>query len=574
MEKKDTFQDVKALTIRLTKAESVTDSAGEKAFPGFLHSILSEIPYFKANPGNIVLRKIENDPKDRSNLFALVEGSGNTCVLLTGHYDVVQTSIYGPLEPWAFDPEVLAEKIVGRPLGPGSEEEALRALRNDLASGEFLPGRGVLDMKSGLAAGISVLSGFSRKEERRGNLLFFAVADEEGCSRGMRAAAACLPKFLESRGLRPRLVINLDAAVDQGSGEQGRAVFTGSVGKALPFAYFIGRCPHAGAPFDGINPALMASEFAREIECNPEALPEKRGAAEAGGVQGGAEVAPGSSSEPGEAPSPPTILYFREAREGYDVTTPQAFFCALNVLTHTMSPEVIVESLMEMARGAINRSLAILRKRASTFVRPVPGRFSIPEAAPSVVGFEEFARRAELASPGILESSRDLAAARHPDDRVRQSLVVLQALLPFAGIEGPAAVIGFAPPYYPRAEFDQEKNAGFMNILRGVIADFSKETGESLRLRPYFPGISDMSFLSFSDSPAQRGYVKNMSPVPDPTPGPTETGLAPIGCPVINLGPWGREYHQLGERVHMEYSFKRMPVLLSKLLTAVLGTEE
>ena len=135
MEKKDTFQDVKALTIRLTKAESVTDSAGEKAFPGFLHSILSEIPYFKANPGNIVLRKIENDPKDRSNLFALVEGSGNTCVLLTGHYDVVQTSIYGPLEPWAFDPEVLAEKIVGRPLGPGSEEEALRALRNDLASG-------------------------------------------------------------------------------------------------------------------------------------------------------------------------------------------------------------------------------------------------------------------------------------------------------------------------------------------------------------------------------------------------------------------------------------------------------
>lgn len=83
-----------------------------------------------------------------------------------------------------------------------------------------------------------------------------------------------------------------------------------------------------------------------------------------------------------------------------------------------------------------------------------------------------------------------------------------------------------------------------------------------------------MSFLSFSDSPAQRGYVKNMSPVPDPTPGPTETGLAPIGCPVINLGPWGREYHQLGERVHMEYSFKQMPVLLSKLLTAVLGTEE
>ena len=597
VKKKDDFQDIESMTIRLSKAASITDSEGEKSFPAFLKAVLLEIPYFQTNPDDIVIQNIENDPKGRANLFALVRGSGKDCVLLTGHYDVVQTSMYGSLEPWAFDPEALKAKLLDQPPELDGTEEALQSLRKDLASGEFLPGRGVLDMKSGLAAGISILSAFSRKREhgggndgvhrtdhseelwhehgggrreerqpdqigelgdnnagkRRGNILFMAVADEEGSSRGMKAAASRLPVLLKDWGLEPRLVVNLDAAVDQGEGEQGRAVFTGSVGKALPFVYFIGRCTHAGAPFDGINPALMASEFAREIECNPDALAERR-------------------DKPGEAPSPPTILYFREARESYDVTTAQAFFCAINVLSHTLSPEAIIESLGKLAETAMYRATELLGKRASAFSGLVSGQFSIPDVKPSVLAFKDFVRKAELAKPGILDSARSLAATRHPDDRVQQSLAVLQTILPFAGIEGPAAVLGFAPPYYPRAEFDQNKNADFMATLREIIADFSKEIGKRIRLRPYFPGISDMSFLSFFDSPEQRCFVRKMCPVIDSF--GADAALLPIGCPVINLGPWGREYHQLGERVHKEYSFKQMPILLSRLVSAVLNREE
>ncbi|GEM_PF-158762 len=581
---KDDFQDIQSLTMRLVKAASVTDSDGEKAFPSFLKSILLEIPYFKANPDHIILQEIKNDPKGRYNLFALVRGTGADCVLLTGHYDVVQTSMYGCLEPWAFDPEGLQAKLLDASLESDSQEGVSQGLRKDLASGEFLPGRGVLDMKSGLAAGISVLSEFSRncepggersserRGEQRGNLLFLAVADEEGSSRGMKAAASRLPGFLEAWGLIPRLAVNLDAAVDQGAGEQGRAVFTGSVGKALPFAYFVGRCTHAGAPFDGINPALMASEFAREIECNPDALPEGRGVAEAGsdGLSP-AQKHPGTPSKLGEAPSPPTILYFRETRENYDVTTPQAVFCALNVLSHTLSPDVIIESLGKLAKTAMESATTLLRKRASSFEERVPGRFSIPNAKPTVLGFAEFARRAELASPGILDNARQLAALRHPDDRVQQSLEILQTLLPYAAIEGPAAILGFAPPYYPRAEFDQKKHSGIMITLHRIVDDFSKEIGKSIRFRPYFPGISDMSFLSFVDNSAQRDYVQGMSTIPDSA--GADADLAPIDCPVINLGPWGREYHQLGERVHREYSFRQMPLLLSRLIDAVLRGE-
>lgn len=552
MEKKTIYKDVQGLAILLSKASSVTDSAGEKAFPTFLHSVLAKIPYFKANPEDIWLQRIEGDPKERSNLFALVRGSGPDCVVLTGHYDVVHTSMYGSLEPWAFDPETLQRKILETLGEVSAKDEGLYKLRADLESGEFLPGRGLLDMKSGLAAGISVLAGFSLPRERKGNLLFLAVADEEGSSRGMKAAAPALAPYLEERGLRASAVINLDASVDQDAGEQGRAVFVGSVGKALPFAYFVGRCTHAGAPYDGINPVLMASEFASEVESNPDALQERQAA-------------------PGEEAPPPTVLYFRESRQSYDVTTPQAVFCALNVLSHTRNPEDIIEGMGKIADTAMKRSISTLRERASTLSRRLSWQFNIPASQPAVVGFDEFVRMAERTSPGMLESARSFAAAQFPDDKVQQTLSVLQSLLPFSGLEGPAVVLGFAPPYYARADFDRETHSSFLQMLRAELSRFSREIGKSVRVRPYFPGISDMSFLSPSDSAQQRAFVRNLTPVADIS--SSESARTRVGCPVINLGPWGREYHQLGERVHRHYSFEEMPLLLSRLVAAILDPE-
>ena len=97
MEKAVNFNDVQALSITLTKMASVTDSPGEKAFPTFLASLLQQLPYFREHPENIQTFAIPNDEKERSNLFALVQGTGPSCVILTGHYDVVQTSMYGSL---------------------------------------------------------------------------------------------------------------------------------------------------------------------------------------------------------------------------------------------------------------------------------------------------------------------------------------------------------------------------------------------------------------------------------------------------------------------------------------------
>ena len=550
MEKTASYSDVQSLAIALTRTASITDSPGEKAYASYLCSVLGQIPYFKNNPDNLTALPIPGDPKGRSNVLALVRGSGNRCVILTGHYDVVHTSMYGSLEPWAFDPETLSKKMLQALADITGKDNPLQRLKEDLSSGQFLPGRGILDMKSGLAAGISVLAGFSSPYEREGNLLFLSVADEEGASRGMKAAAAMLGGYLAERNLVPSAIFNLDAAVDQDSGEMGRAVFTGSVGKTLPFAYFVGKCTHAGAPFDGINPVLPASEFAREVECNPDAFKER-------------QVAPGE-----EAP-PPTVLYFRESRAAYDVTTPPAVFCALNVLSHTRGPEEILETVRKIASDSMNKAISLLRERSSTLSRRVSVHFSLPARQPLVIDFDELSRMAERTSPGILEKARVYAAGQYPDDKVQQTLLILQELVPLSGIEGPATITGFAPPYYARAELNQGRDIGFISMLRGEISEFAMETGNSIRVRPYFPGISDISFLAPADSAEQRGLVRRQSPVCDAS-SAEETRIS-IGCPVVNIGPWGRDYHQMGERVHKEYSFVELPELLSRLVRGTLN---
>ena len=47
----------------------------------------------------------------------------------------------------------------------------------------------------------------------------------------------------------------------------------------------------------------------------------------------------------------------------------------------------------------------------------------------------------------------------------------------------------------------------------------------------------------------------------------------PAGLPCINLGPWGRDYHQWLERVHMPYSFGVLPELVWDITQALLTAD-
>ena len=159
-----------------------------------------EIPYFATHPNDLVVAPIPDDPLGRANVLALVRGTGTRTVLLSGHFDTVPVDDYGPLKDLAGSAEQLLPRLVEALEASGEDPRAL----DDFMSGDFLPGRGLLDMKSGIAAGIAVVEAFAADPARRGNLLFAATPDEEDRSVGMRAAAELLLFFSGSAASRFR----------------------------------------------------------------------------------------------------------------------------------------------------------------------------------------------------------------------------------------------------------------------------------------------------------------------------------------------------------------------------------
>lgn len=470
-----------------------------------------------------------DDPLERYSLFALVRGEGTRTLLLTGHYDVVSTENYRGLEPLACNPEALRAALL-EDLRSGVRNETDAKTLRDLEA-DFLPGRGLLDMKSGLAAGLGVLKAWSEHPGRSGNLLFVAVPDEEVASHGMKSVVRQLPEVCRSRSLSLELAINLDVSSEP-------ALFLGSVGKLLPFVLFVGRPSHVGAPFSGVNPALLAADFVMQVEANP---------------------AHGDAAGRTAYPAPPSVLYQRDNRTHYDVTTPATAFCAVNVLTHHRSPREVLEIFKTLAGESLGRCLALLHEREAEFERRSGTDAGLRSWPSSVLSFGALLERAKSLDPVATEHIiRDTAPAAEPVDRCNS---VVQALVHLASLDGPAAVVGFAPPYYPRSEVDQARHG---EVLERVKREVERTGG--IAIRPFFDGISDMSFFSPSGDAEAQAFVAAHTPLFQATTAPSA-----LSCPIVNLGPWGYDYHQSLERVNTPYAFETLPDLLRRIAEEVLS---
>ena len=377
----------RAWAIALTRQPSMTGTADEAAFGPWLAAQLSAA--FATRHADVWTFPVA--PGDARHCVALLVRGGRErreTVVLTGHYDTVSTRDYGDLAGLATDPEALAPALLARLSASPSTPARVRA-KADLESGAFLPGRGLLDMKAGLAAGIAAAERFAAAGGP-GNVLFLAVPDEEAASSGARRAATELGAIAHAHDLDLIAAVNLDAIADDGDGTRGRVVALGTIGKLLPTAFVVGLPTHAGYPHAGVNAAVLAAAIAARIEWAPELTDLTEG--------------PGT---------PPSLLTLRDGKAGYDVTTPATSFAAFNVLTVSRTPGEVLDAFDALCRDAVCRTLAELRVRRADF-RASPAAIDDVGAVP-VMRFETVADHARRSDPtGDHGGSR---RARRPDDR-------------------------------------------------------------------------------------------------------------------------------------------------------------
>ncbi len=485
-----------ALTI--TSWPSVTGSADEAAFAGKLADFLNGFHFDR-----VWTEAIPGDPAKRSNVFALKRGKSPSTIVLTGHFDVVPIEDYGALKHLAFKAEKLLPELIARLKHSGENPMALA----DLESGDFLPGRGLLDMKAGLAAGLAAMEGYRGD----GSLLFIGVSDEEDRSAGARAAVPHIAKIAAEQGLEIELIINLDAISDQGDGAAGRVVALGSIGKQLLTAFVVGKEAHACYPRDGVNAAYLAGELLTEFELALE-LAEMSG---------------------DEIAAPPTALAAKDLKQGYNVTTPGQAWVYWNTLQHRRPAKEVLDIALLLAGRAMARA-------AQKVKRDIP-----------VMDYAELAAR--IPKAGIAAKAKELAALSHLDLPERAKLMTAH-VWEKAGLSGPAVIMGFGSIPYPAVALgDAELEETVMTAARA----------HGLSSVRYFPGISDMSFLgeAAGDLAAAAGNT--------PIWGTSFVMPDTAGYPCINIGPWGRDYHHWLERLHAPYAFETLPRVLLSVIEAV-----
>lgn len=529
------------LLLQLTPFQSISESPGEGRIARFIQARLAEHPYFQGNPHLLRLIPIEA-PNNPAVVAALVRGKGDRTVILMNHHDVVDIEDYGILKPLAFNPEELT-----RSLNPDTLPQGARA---DLLSGEWIFGRGTMDMLYGLAMQVVKTEDYAAGADTLpGSILFISVPDEENNSLGMRHAISVIREFQEQYNLKFAAALNCEP---HGYTNGGHVIQTGSDGKLLPLLYCFGRETHAGALYDGLNAHLLLAEATRMLELNP-------------GF---------SDSCAGAVTFPPTVLRAGDMKQGYNVSTPAAAWAYFNVFTLAASPAEILAKLVRLAEQAVISAMDRLSLSARAWEKISGGSLDIPAWQPRVLTYAQLWEECAAAGEQELENALDALTETlqaEGADLQRLTLELVHETHRRCPDRSPKIVIALAPPFYPpvRNRRESEKELRVMAAVAD-LQNYARELGIRLDQEEYHRGISDLSYCMLQDANSVIDTVRENCPAWDRAYHLPLQDLAHLDAPALNMGPWGRDVHKNTERIHYPFATKILPLLLEHLIAQLL----
>lgn len=534
----NTKEGILDILLRLVRVPSVTGTRGELRMEEEIVSILMELPYYQQHPEYIFKKAIKHDVLERKAVACLYKGNNdaNRTIILLSHYDVVGVEDFGRLTSLAFSPIDYTRAL--------EREELPEDAKEDLQSGEWIFGRGIMDMKAGLAAQMALISEVCQKEDLGYNLLLLATPDEERYSAGMFAGVELLDEIRSQYGLNYELTICSEPSFGAYPGDRSKYFYTGSVGKMLPLIYCIGTETHVGEPLEGLNAAWMASVYAERTELATVFLEQAQG----------------------ERNPLPTTLKLTDLKESYDVQTPTSAYILLNILTLLQTPEEVMGKLKKIGQDSSEYIGERLEKtyQALGYEDGISARKIVK---PQVYTYWE------LYEKGLKEhGSAFRQAIEEHVKKLEQDLGANMGKLT-AAIAGvissyfkslaPFYLIMLSPPYYPHVYLkDGERDVRARAVVAGCIDKAKKDYNEEIGIISYFPGLSDVSYFRLRDrDKVAKVLEKEMPLYGEGYDIPLEL-IAGLDVPTVNIGPYGKDAHKRTERLHIPFSTEVLPALL------------
>lgn len=540
--KLDCFEEIKRLTSEMVAIPSINkEPGGESAVARYVYDYFKSLPYFQAHPQQVMCFQTKDDFVERHSTLAYVKGTkghSNRTVILIGHIDTVGVDDYGTIREYAFRPQELPEKLKETfSLSP----EVLA----DIESGEYLFGRGALDMKSGVAGHMYLINYFSQHpEELDGNLVQIAECDEEDNSHGIITAVDVLLELKKKEGFEYVACINADYSTNYMPGDENRYIYYGSIGKLLPTFVAFGKESHVGSAFSAFDPNLLIAEVTRGMSLNTELC----------------DIAQG------EVTMPPISLKQADTKVGYTVQTALSAMSYYNFFTHGMSPDVVLEKCKAVGQTAFENVIDYLNGQYQKYCSLSSVPYTKLPWQPRVYTWKEFyeeaaAKHGQPFRDAIAAFAENLQKEQPAMDLRYFSLAVVEEVWKWYEDKSPALILFFGSIFSARIEMTGKtaKEKALLDAVEQAVDTIRPDAQRQIKTRMFYPYISDSSFMALCDTRESFNAVAENMPSWKVKYFHDVDKILEINVPVVNIGAFGRDGHMLTERVDMVQTFRNVP---------------
>lgn len=520
----------------LVKIPSITESAAESKPAQWIYERLCDLQYFIENPQNLryVPTQLEGSSEELHALVVRVDSQKKTnrTVVMMGHFDVVDISCYGELSKYAFDADKLTELV---------------AAHNDV-----LYGRGVMDMKCGIALMLDIIEEFvSHRDMYDVNIVATFVGDEENSSAGMRGVLPVLSE-MQKDGTDFLCAINTEPGEAGQTGVSGPMIFLGTLGKLMPSFYVRGCGTHVGNYYQGFSSALTTAKIVSIAEGAPELADPQNGICEPSWI----------------------CLDINAMRKNYSVTIPDRSYAYFNCFTTTNTPAVIMEQMKDIALRALNETNAQLIKSCNAVKKyGFDGSDFQPQNA-KVFQLSELVSKARSSHAAFDEEIQKYIASLPKGDMRIRGISIVDKISELSGEEPPYAVCFFLPPWLPlRTDLTNDtRDKAVVGVARNIENELYKKCGIKMTEVELFAGLCDLSYVGgkISDKDA-RSYEENLPGWGSVYEMPLDA-MTKMGIPVLNIGPSGEGAHKKDEYLNLHYSLDILPDLLRSAIQRLSGT--
>jgi arginine utilization protein RocB len=546
-------EEIQSIFSQYVKIPSYTNSANEKRVEPFLETWFEDQDYFKTNPQYWGKHPVLNDVLNRHVLWGIVKGMGNDTIVLIHHYDVVEIEEYETVRSFAHDVNKINHQV--KAMLHKFDQQAI----DDLNSTAWQFGRGTADMKAGGAIQLALLKQYALNPNFHGNVIVLCLPDEENLSAGMRSAVSLLSELKQRFFLNFLLMINGEP--HQSLSTSSGVVYEGSVGKIMPVVYTRGSLAHVGRIFEGFNPLHLISEFIINTELNIDF----------------------SDISSNEATPPPSWLYLKDQKTHYDVSIPTVICAYLSVLTMNTSGDVFLDKLKLVAEQSFSTVISRMNRSYQKYLTAIGQPVENLPWSINVKTFAELFQDVKKAAGDVFISAyQEKLEVIHQSvtlgkkNLVESSFDLIGFCLQYSKDKSPIMVIGLSPPYYPDvsnqrlANLDQK-----IYQLSEIINKFTMDNWQQSYLtKNYYTGISDLSYSSILDSENLKTSIAGNMPLWGKTYQIPFEEISKINMPCINIGPWGKDFHKISERVLIKDLYERTPGILNHVINYLLQNEE